>query len=103
MQLHTDAGALPARRRLALGTPTLLEMAAVLAAVALLMPAFVRVAGFGDGRDGRYADASLGVQGLPEASLPAVCAAYAPWAEASVRERLCAAALATEAPGTTLP
>jgi cell division protein FtsW (lipid II flippase) len=105
MHLRTEVGALPARRRLAFGAPALLELAAVLAAIAFLMPSFARVAGFGEGRDQRYADLGLGVQGLPEPSLPAVCALHAAHADAALRGRLCDAVAvpAPAAPAPTLP
>ena len=91
MQLRTDAGAHRAHRRgRASGMPALWEWAAVLAAIAVLMPAFARVAELGAGRDQRFAEPGVRVTGLPDPSLPAVCAAYATRAEDLVRERLCA-------------
>lgn len=106
MQLRTDVGAFRARRRgWASGVPALLELVAVVAAIAVLMPAFARVAEFGSGRDQRFAEPGVRVAGLPEPTLPAVCAAYATRAEGLVRERLCAdvGAAASAAPGLELP
>ncbi len=106
MQLRTDVGALRARRRgLAGGLPALVELASVLAAVAVLMPGFARVAELGAGRDQRFAEPGVRVLGLPDPTLPAVCAAYALRAEGMVRERLCGAVntAATASPGVKLP
>ena len=72
--------------------PALIEVLAVLAAIAALLPAFDRVAEVGAGRDGRFADAGLRVDGLPAAVLPGICAAYAGLAQAPLAERLCASA-----------
>jgi cell division protein FtsW (lipid II flippase) len=76
----------------------LVELLAVLAAVAALWPAFERAAAFGDGRDARFAEPVFRVDGLPEPVLPAACAAHAPTAEAAVRERLCRSAGGRSAP-----
>ncbi len=113
MQLSADAGALrPRRQGLAGSLPAWLELALVLASVAALVPAFDRVAEFGNGRADRFADTGLHVTGLPEPSLPAVCRHHARPAEALVRDRLCAGisaapasatATATASSGASLP
>ncbi|HUG21278.1 FtsW/RodA/SpoVE family cell cycle protein [Piscinibacter sp.] len=71
--------------------PALVETLLVLGAIALLLPAFARLAAFGDGRDGRFAEAGFWVQGLPEPTLPPACAAHGAQADPSLRERLCGA------------
>ena len=92
MQLSTDLGPLRASRRgLASRLPALVEAALVVAAIAVLLPAFERVAEFGAGREQRFAEPGLRVTGLPEPVLPAVCASHAMVAEVAVRERLCGA------------
>jgi cell division protein FtsW (lipid II flippase) len=78
-------------RGLAKALPALAELLLVLAAIAVLWPAFERVADSGAGRDRRFAEVGFWVRGLPDPVLPAVCAAYAGLADASVRERLCGA------------
>ncbi|MGL6112572.1 MAG: hypothetical protein ACRC2B_20955, partial [Rubrivivax sp.] len=91
---HTGtAMALAANRhgRLAASMPPLLEWLAVLAAIALLLPAFARVAEVGAGRDRRFAPSGLSFKGLPEPVLPAVCSAVAATADAPLREALCGA------------
>ena len=52
---------------------------------------FARLADLGAGRDQRFADPGFWVQGLPEPTLPTVCAAHAALADPSVRTRLCSA------------
>ena len=76
MSLSTGVGAprLP-QRRLVHIVPVLAELLCVLAAMALLLPEFGRVAEIGAGRDRRFADAGFRVNGLPEPVLPSVCAA----------------------------
>ena len=93
MQLGTGVvGAGRVRRGWLTGMmPPLVELLLVLAAIAVLLPEFGRVAEIGAGRDQRFAEVGFRVKGLPEPVLPAVCAAYASLAEASVRERLCGA------------
>ena len=92
MQLSTVVGVGRARRGWLAGRmPPLLELLLVLAAIAVLLPGFARVAEIGAGRDRRFAEVGFWVKGLPEPVLPAVCAAYATLAEASMRERLCGA------------
>ena len=86
-------GSTPLRHapRAALGAhvPALLELLAVVAAVALLWPAFERVADGAGGRDRRFAETAFAIQGLPDEVLPGACAALAAQADTSVRERLC--------------
>jgi len=89
MQLIADVGPRTRRHRLRGAMAPLAEGLAVLAAVAALLPAFDRVAQFGDGRDGRYADAGFRVDGLPDPVLPSLCAGVAALAQAPLRERLC--------------
>ena len=100
MQLSTDVGALRSRRLWSVGSlPAWAELALVLAAIAALVPAFDRVAELADGREHRFADTGLQVTGLPEPTLPAICAHHARQAEALVRDRLCAAFSAAPAAG----
>ena len=85
--------------------PLLLELLSILAAIAVLLPAFSRVAEFGTGRDGRFADVGFKLQGLPSPVLPSACLSYGALAGAEVRERLCGAldAKASPLPTTELP
>lgn len=78
------------RVALAAGMPGLLELLAVGASIALLVPGFAQISTSGAGRDGRFAEAAFRVESLPDAVLPAACAGFASHAEAVVRERLCA-------------
>jgi cell division protein FtsW (lipid II flippase) len=78
----------------------LLECLAVLAAIAAWLPAFDGVAAFGEGRDGRYADAGFRVDGLPEPMLPAMCRVAAAFADPPVRDRLCASAPMAQPPAS---
>ena len=85
--------------------PALLEVLCVLLAMALLLPAFERVAEIGVGRDQRFAEQGFRVAGLSDPVLPATCTAYAALAEAAVRERLCDAVdgMASASPLLRLP
>ena len=74
---------------LAARVPSLFEAAALLAVVLLLLPLFSRVAGFGLGRDARFAAGGLEVTGLPAPVLPALCPQLAGAADALLAERLC--------------
>jgi cell division protein FtsW (lipid II flippase) len=78
----------------------LVELLAVLTAIAAWLPAFDRVAAFGEGRDGRYADAGFRVHGLPDPVLPAMCRGVASLAESRVRESLCGPAAAARRPAS---
>ena len=78
----------------------LLEWLAVLAAIVAWLPAFERVATFGDGRDDRYADAGVRVDGLPEPVLPAICRGVATFAAPEVRASLCGSTAAAPAPAS---
>ena len=69
--------------------PALLELFAVIAAIALLWPAFERIADGAGGRDRRFAETAFAIEGLPDEVLPGACAALAAQADVSVRERLC--------------
>jgi cell division protein FtsW (lipid II flippase) len=70
-------------------TPSWIETALALAAIAALLPLFERLAADDTGRDERFADAAVAVGGLHERVLPGLCAAYGGGAEPLVRERLC--------------
>ena len=61
----------------------------MLAAIALLLPAFAQVAEFGAGRDRRFAEAGFRIEELAAPVLPLVCREQAGRADAAVRERLC--------------
>jgi cell division protein FtsW (lipid II flippase) len=84
--------AVPNLRRpsLAFSASSVIETLLVILVIAWLLPAFARLAEAGGARDERFARLGLSVRGLPDASLPAVCAAHGALAEAAVRERLCA-------------
>ncbi|HEY2816840.1 MAG TPA: hypothetical protein VGK44_06880, partial [Casimicrobiaceae bacterium] len=69
--------------------PRWVEAALVAAAIAALLPFFDRFAADDLGRDRRFADAAIGVRGLPDPILPTLCVAYAGAAEPFIRERLC--------------
>jgi cell division protein FtsW (lipid II flippase) len=75
--------------RVARVVPQLIEWLMALAAMVLLLPSYERLHDASAGRDQRYADPGLVLQGLPETVLPAMCAAHGALAPASVRERLC--------------
>jgi len=77
---------------------SLLETLLVVGVIALLLPAFARLADSGSGRDRRFDETGFRVLGLPEPVLPALCAGVGSLAEPAVRDRLCADA----ATGTTL-
>ncbi|MEO7152699.1 MAG: hypothetical protein ABIX46_13455, partial [Burkholderiaceae bacterium] len=76
-------------RSLVAAVPGTLELAAVVAVMALLLPRFDTVAGFGVGRDARFAAGGLAVTGLPDAVLPSLCVSDAASAEPEVAARLC--------------
>ena len=100
MELAADVR--PRRRafRLQGAMAPLLECLAVLAAIAAWLPAFDGVAAFGEGRDGRYADAGFRVDGLPEPVLPAMCRSAASFADPPLRDRLCKSAPAARPPAS---
>ena len=87
----TSSATLPRARpgRVARAAPQVIEWLLALAAIALLLPSYERLRDSVAGRDERYADPGLALQGLPEPVLPAMCAAHGALAAASVRERLC--------------
>lgn len=93
----------PARRSgwIARRMPSLVEALLVAAAIALLLPAFERLAGTGAGRDQRFADLGFRVQGLPAPSLPATCEAVGAQAEPWLRARLCVGAPAMATPAVS--
>src|SRR5205814_1587179 len=69
--------------------PRWVEAGLVAAAIAALLPWFDRVAVDDLGRDRRFADAAIGIHGLPEPTLPSLCVSYGGAAEPLVRDRLC--------------
>jgi len=69
--------------------PDVVEVALVIAAVAILFPWFERVATEDAGRDRRFAEGAVTVRGLPAPALPSLCSAYGGFAEPLARERLC--------------
>jgi len=69
--------------------PDVVEVALVIAAVAILFPWFERVATEDAGRDRRFAEGAITVRGLPAPALPSLCSAYGGFAEPLARERLC--------------
>jgi cell division protein FtsW (lipid II flippase) len=81
----------PAERRgsLVALVPSLMESLLAIAAIATLLPVFARLGDVGAGRDQRFVEAGFKVQGLPEPTLPAVCAVHAALSEPVVRARLC--------------
>ena len=91
--MTTAIGSTPLRppRRTAVGAhvPALLEWFAVFAAIALLWPAFERIADGAGGRDRRFAETAFAIEGLPDEVLPGACAAFGAFADVSVQERLC--------------
>jgi cell division protein FtsW (lipid II flippase) len=89
--LHRPTTRLPAGwgRRLASALPQVVELMAVVAAIAVFLPLFDRVAHIGPGRDQRFLDRGVAVAALPDAPLTDLCQAYADLAEAPVREALC--------------
>ena len=93
----SSAAVLPARRprgaRAVRVVPQLVEVLLVAAAMAWLLPLFDALAGLERGRDARFEDPGIGVQGLPDAVLPAVCAAHGMLAEPLLSQRLCGSPL----------
>ncbi len=90
MQLATLASPARAAPRRLSGAPAWLEAFAVVAAIALLLPLFARVADFSPGRDRRFTEAGFRIEGLPPLLLPALCRdPSVAMAEGVVRERLC--------------
>ena len=91
--MTTAIGSTPLRppRRTAVGAhvPALLEWFAVVAAIALLWPAFERIADGAGGRDRRFPETAFAIQGLPDEVLPGACAALGGFADVTVQERLC--------------
>src|SRR5438045_3034954 len=81
--------ALPLSRRTLVAWPRWVEAGLVAAAIAALLPWFDRVAVDDLGRDRRFADAAIGIHGLPEPTLPSLCVSYGGAAEPLVRDRLC--------------
>jgi cell division protein FtsW (lipid II flippase) len=73
--------------------PALLEALIVVAAIALLLPGFAKIAEIGAGRDGRFhADAGLALAELPAPVLPELCASHGAAADAWLVEALCGTA-----------
>jgi cell division protein FtsW (lipid II flippase) len=84
-----SATAPPLSRRTSVAWPRWVEAALVAAAIGALLPFFDRFAADDLGRDRRFADAAIAVQGLPDPLLPTLCVSYAGAAEPVIRERLC--------------
>ncbi|HEV7912587.1 MAG TPA: hypothetical protein VGP22_02370, partial [Albitalea sp.] len=106
--MQPSAGVLPRSTRpgpLVRGVPSLLESLWTIAAIVVLLPAFLQLAGTGAGRDQRFADPGFGVQGLPEPTLPALCADIGALAEPALHERWCGSvtARAVAAPPSRVP
>ncbi len=88
------AGRPSAWDRIVRGVPGTVEFALLVALVVALLPQFETVAGFGLGRDARYAAGVLVVQGLPEPVLPMLCRDLARQAQPAVVDRLCGGSFA---------
>jgi cell division protein FtsW (lipid II flippase) len=69
--------------------PSLIETLLAIAAIAVLLPSFDRLAANDSGREARFADAAISVAGLPQRVLPGLCASHGAFAEPMVRDRLC--------------
>ena len=80
--------------------PSLVESILAVAAIAALLPLFDRVAVNETGRDRRFADTAVRVNGLPERVLPTLCASEGARAEPQIRDRLCRG---IEIPAVTAP
>jgi len=65
------------------------EALLVVAAIVSLLPGFATLAMHASGRDGRFADAIVGVSHLPGPVLPSVCAALAGRVDERLGDRLC--------------
>jgi len=105
MQLATLASPVRAPSERYAGVPAWLEALAVVAAIALVLPAFAQVADFGTGRDRRFAEAGFRIDGLVGPLLPALCREQAARAEVAVRDRLCPGASPASPPvdGAPIP
>ena len=66
-----------------------IEALLVVAAIVSLLPGFATLAMHASGRDGRFADAIVGVSHLPGPVLPSVCAALAGRVDERLGDRLC--------------
>ena len=69
--------------------PSFVESLLAVAAIAVLLPLFDRLATNDLGRDGRFAGAAIAIGGLPARVLPGLCGSYGAAAEPLVRDRLC--------------
>ena len=67
----------------------LVESVLAIVVVLLLLPAFMRLADTGAGRDQRFAEQAIAVGDLPPAVLPRLCADFGSDAEPALRGRLC--------------
>ena len=76
-------------RRGLIAWPLLVEAVLVVGIVAALRPWFDSFAADDAGREGRFAESIIAVQGLPNPVLPSLCASHGGMAESFVRERLC--------------
>jgi len=86
---HTAAPAAGSATWAAAKWPSLFETLLAIAAIAILLPSFDRLATSDAGRDQRFADAAISVAGLPQRVLPGLCASHGALAEPMVRDRLC--------------
>ncbi|MGZ8259668.1 MAG: hypothetical protein ACXWUL_03845, partial [Caldimonas sp.] len=80
---------LPLGARLARRLPSLVELAFVVAAIVAVLPLFDRVAALDPGRDQRFLDRGLAVDGLPAPVLAATCDAVAALATPELAAALC--------------
>src|SRR5262249_38308455 len=76
----------------------LIEVALVVAVIALMLPWFGAMRQQ-SGRDGRFADDALAVRGVPSSVLPGLCVAYGALAGECVRESVCGWSPATRRTG----
>ena len=69
--------------------PSLIESALAVLAIAALLPQFENLAANDAGRDRRFAETAIAIGGLPERTLPGLCASHGAGAEPVLRDRLC--------------
>jgi cell division protein FtsW (lipid II flippase) len=86
---HTAAPAAGSATWAAAKWPSLIETLFAIAAIAILLPFFDRLATSDAGRDQRFADTAISIAGLPQRVLPGLCASHGTLAEPMVRDRLC--------------
>lgn len=78
--------------------PSLIESALAIAAIAALLPLFESLSANDAGRDRRFAETAIAIGGLPERTLPGLCASHGAGAEPMVRDRLCRRSESLRAP-----